>query len=62
MMTGEIDPSELPIAVGRELFDRTQRENPDASDAEKYRLLQAAALLYLCGYRPLPGAAGWVLR
>lgn len=57
MTTGEIDLARLPVALQRELFDRTEREHPTASDAEKWRLLEAAALLYLCGYRPLP--TGW---
>ena len=61
-MRREIDPSELPSAGMPDVFDRIEREHPDASDAEKYRLLQAALLLYLRGYRPLPDSAGWALR
>ena len=43
---GRIDPNGLPTVIRDELGSQVERDYPGATDAEKWRLLQAATLIY----------------
>lgn len=58
---GKIDPSKLSPEVRKMLFGKVEREYPTATDAEKYRLLQAATLSYQSEHRPLEAIShNWI--